>query len=40
MDIGQKLKQARAAAGLTQEQAAGALGVIRQTVSNWENCRS
>lgn len=40
MDIGQKLKQARAAAGLTQEQAAGALGVSRQTVSNWENCRS
>ena len=40
MDIGQKLKQARAAAGLTQEQAAEALGVSRQTVSNWENCRS
>lgn len=40
MDIGQKLKQARTAAGLTQEQAAGALGVSRQTVSNWENCRS
>ena len=40
MDIGQKLKQARAAAGLTQEQAAGALGGSRQTVSNWENCRS
>lgn len=40
MDIGQKLKQARAKAGLTQEQAAEALGVARQTVSNWENSLS
>ncbi|MCD7888962.1 MAG: helix-turn-helix domain-containing protein [Oscillospiraceae bacterium] len=37
MDIGTKIKNARLAAGLTQEQAAGALGVSRQTVSNWEN---
>ncbi|WP_294499965.1 helix-turn-helix transcriptional regulator [uncultured Gemmiger sp.] len=40
MNIGQKLKQARAKACLTQEQAAEALGVARQTVSNWENSRS
>lgn len=37
MDIGGKIKNARAGAGLTQEQAAEALGVSRQTVSNWEN---
>lgn len=36
MEIGKKLKQARAQAGLTQEQAAEALFVSRQTVSNWE----
>lgn len=40
MDIGQKLKTARAAAGLTQEAVAEALGVSRQTVSNWENSRT
>lgn len=37
LDIGAKIKDARAAAGLTQEQAAEALGVSRQTISNWEN---
>lgn len=36
MDIGCKIKQARLQAGLTQEQAAAALGVSRQTISNWE----
>ena len=36
MDIGKKLKDARNAAGLTQESAAESLGVSRQTVSNWE----
>ena len=40
MEIGQKLKNARAAAGLTQEAAAEKIGVSRQTVSNWENNRS
>lgn len=37
MDIGERIKRARARAGLTQEQAAESLGVSRQTVSNWEN---
>ena len=37
LDIGVKIKDARAAAGLTQEQAAEALGVSRQTISNCEN---
>lgn len=37
MEIGAKIKNARADAQLTQEQAANALGVSRQTVSNWEN---
>lgn len=37
IDIGAKLKDARIAAQLTQEQTAEALGVSRQTVSNWEN---
>ena len=37
MEIGAKLRQARIAAGLTQEQAAEALGVSRQSISNWEN---
>ncbi len=36
MDIGAKIRSARICAGLTQEQAAEALGVSRQTVSNWE----
>lgn len=37
MEIGSKLKIARKGKGLTQEQAAEALGVSRQTISNWEN---
>lgn len=37
MNIGTKIKNARIGAKLTQEQAAEALGVSRQTVSNWEN---
>lgn len=37
MDIGSKIKNARLNANLTQEQVAEALGVSRQTVSNWEN---
>ncbi len=37
MDIGSKIKNARIHANLTQEQVAEALGVSRQTISNWEN---
>lgn len=37
MDIGSKIKAARLAAQLTQEQVAEAMGVSRQTMSNWEN---
>ncbi|MDE7281011.1 MAG: helix-turn-helix domain-containing protein [Ruminiclostridium sp.] len=37
MDIGSKIKNARIDANLTQEQSAEALGVSRQTISNWEN---
>ncbi len=37
MEIGKKLRDARATCGLTQEQAADKLYVTRQTVSNWEN---
>ena len=37
MDIGTKIKEARLTAQLTQEQTAEALGVSRQTISNWEN---
>lgn len=40
MDIGEKLKEARLAAHLTQEQAAERLGVSRQTMSNWENSKT
>lgn len=40
MDIGQKLKDKRTQAGLTQETVAEKIGVSRQTVSNWENNRS
>ena len=38
--ISEKLKQARLAANLTQEELAEKVGVSRQTVSNWENDRS
>ena len=37
MNIGAKIKAARTAANITQEQAAEQLGVTRQTVSNLEN---
>lgn len=37
MEIGHILKKSRNEAGITQEQAAEALGVSRQTISNWEN---
>lgn len=40
MEIGTKIRHARNEAKLTQEQAAEALGVSRQTVSNWENEKS
>ena len=40
MDIGQKLKNARSAAGLTQEAVAESIGISRQTISNWENNRT
>lgn len=37
MNIGEKLRNARKQANLTQEKAAEALGISRQTLSNWEN---
>ena len=37
MEIEKKLKEARANAGLTQEQVAEKIMVSRQTISNWEN---
>ncbi len=37
MEIGSKIKQLRAKAGLTQEQLANALGISAQSVSKWEN---
>ena len=37
MEIGEKLKEARLGARLTQEQAAERLFESRQTISNWEN---
>lgn len=40
MDIGNKIKKSRTDAKISQEQAAEALGVSRQTLSNWENERS
>lgn len=40
MEFGQKLKEARTKAGLTQETVAQQVGVSRQTMSNWENNRS
>lgn len=36
MEIGQKLKDARIASGLTQENVAEKINVSRQTISNWE----
>lgn len=40
MEIGKKLKEARAHSGLTQENAAEKINVSRQTISNWENEKS
>ena len=40
MDIGSIIKKARQEKGITQEAAAEALGVSRQTISNWENGRT
>ena len=40
MQIGEKLKQKRNEAGLSQEVLAEKIGVSRQTISNWENNRS
>ena len=40
MEIGKKLKDARTAAGLTQEKVAAEIFVSRQTISNWENEKS
>lgn len=40
MEIEMKLKNARADAGLTQEQVAEKIMVSRQTISNWENGKS
>ncbi len=40
MNLGQRLKEARQAAGMKQEDLAKHLGVSRQTISNWENERS
>ena len=37
MEIGNKIKEARNGAGLTQDQAAEKIMVSRQTISNWEN---
>ncbi|MBQ6844245.1 MAG: helix-turn-helix domain-containing protein [Agathobacter sp.] len=40
MEIGSKIKEARMKIELTQEQVAEALGVSRQTISNWETGKS
>ena len=40
MEIEKKIKEARANAGLTQEQVAEKIMVSRQTISNWENGKS
>ena len=40
MNIGEKLRQARIDANMTQEALADRLAVSRQTISNWENGRS
>ena len=37
MEIGEKLKNSRMNAGMTQEQIAEQINVSRQTISNWEN---
>ena len=40
MDIGNKIKNLRNKAGLTQEQLAVRLGISAQSVSKWENAVS
>ena len=40
MKIGEKLKENRTAAGLSQEALSERIGVSRQTISSWENDRS
>lgn len=40
MEIGKKLKDARASSNLTQESVADKLNVSRQTISNWETEKS
>ncbi len=40
MEIGQKLKEKRTSAGLSQEALSERIGVSRQTISSWENNRS
>jgi len=40
MELGEIIRTARRSAGFTQEQAAEALGVSRQTLSNWERAKT
>lgn len=40
MEIGEKLKNSRVNAGMTQEKVAEEINVSRQTISNWENGKS
>ncbi|MDT2759073.1 helix-turn-helix domain-containing protein [Enterococcus xiangfangensis] len=40
MEVGERLKARRMELNLTQESVAEALGITRQTISNWENGRS
>lgn len=40
MKIGERLREARVVAGLTQESAAEKMNVSRQTISNWETERT
>lgn len=40
MKIGERLRDARVACGLTQESAAEKINVSRQTISNWETERT
>ncbi len=40
MEIGKKLKNARVQSGMTQENVAEKINVLRQTISNWENEKS
>lgn len=37
--MGEKLRSAREAAGLTQQQLAEKVGVQQRDISRWENCR-